>query len=84
MFFPEGVAAVGTKVNAFEALLLCLAFMVAGFLGSYFYSYLGWWGMLPAIMLGLVLAILACAGIVNAFLEARRARRGKKESTGGP
>ena len=74
----------GTKVNAFEVLLLFLAFMVALFLGAYLYRYLGWWALLPAIVLGLFLTILGCVDIARSLLEARRGRRGKKDSTGGP
>jgi hypothetical protein len=77
----DGAAAVSRELNVFETLSLWLAFLLAGFFGAYFYKYLGRWGMLPAIVLGLVLATLSCASIVRSFRQARRAERQKNDPT---
>ncbi len=65
-------------MTVFQALLLFVAFLVAGFLGIHFSKYLGRWAMLPAIILGLVLALLACAGLIRSFLKARHTGQNKK------
>ena len=67
MLCPEGVAAVASELNAFQALFLFLAFLLAGFFGAHFYKYLGRWGMLPAIVVGLVLASFGCRSIIRSF-----------------
>jgi len=44
---------VESRINLVEALLLFFGFLLAAFLGSRFYRYLGIWAMLPAILIGL-------------------------------
>ena len=70
-----------TEVSSIQMLALVLALFLLAFLGKYLVSYIGWWGMLPAIAVLLALAFVAVSGIVNVILEWRDRVRRRKSPT---
>lgn len=46
------LADVGTKMNIFELFFFLLAILISFLFGRYFFRYIGWWGVLPAVILG--------------------------------
>lgn len=47
-----------TEMNIFEMFFLLLAVFISVLLGKYFVEYVGWWGVLPACILGFGIVIL--------------------------
>ena len=61
-----------TNMNSIQGVLLFFAFIIAAFLGAKFMPSVGWLAMIPAVALGLLLGILAVAGILRPFTEGRK------------
>ena len=45
-------------MNVFELLSFVLALILSFLFGKYFFPYIGWWGVLPAVLLGFGLVAL--------------------------
>jgi hypothetical protein len=73
-----------SQVNIVQVFVLLLAFALTGACGAHFYKQLGFWGMLPTICLGLVLAIIVGGGIVSTIRESAHASRQKNGPTSSP
>jgi membrane protein implicated in regulation of membrane protease activity len=66
-------------INAAQMLVLVLAFFLAGFAGLHLLKYFGWWAMIPAIFLGLLLLVVSSASLVRQFFG----RHHKSENENG-
>jgi hypothetical protein len=71
----RNVAVVETDMNVVQALLLFGAFIIAGLIGIRLTDYLGWWALMPAVILGLLLTALTAVGVVRPFLERNSGRK---------
>ncbi|HSB13059.1 MAG TPA: hypothetical protein VLE22_01290 [Bryobacteraceae bacterium] len=73
-----------TRINVIQVLLLFLALFLAMYLGQYSAKYIGWLAWAPAVVLGLILAIVGVFCAVMNVLETHRWRdeRTKQEKSG--
>lgn len=78
------VVVVQTRINVIQVLLLFLALFLAMYLGQYSAKYIGWLAWAPAVVLGLILAIVGVFCAVMNVLETHRWRdeRTKQEKSG--
>ena len=72
----DGDAVVGNKMNLFELLFFLLACFVSFLFGRYFFRYVGWWGVLPAVILGFGI-VIGLPVVLRKFFGRRRELPGK-------
>lgn len=61
-------------MNLIELLFFVLAAVVSALFGRYFFGYIGWWGVLPAVILGFGLVAVIVVALPK-FLARWASRR---------